>query len=290
MGREIKLLRRLVGASEGGKVHPSTDQPIGKEDPLQELREAIINTETRPAVLQALRKLHKDGRLEGGYRELFELLQAQEGIEKGLNALSDLALGKGALAESIVGRLASDKDLAADLVGCKVNQDERMVLNLWGITLCVMRSLPKVSDTEKHAFLDQYLEFIYFMGCPEGEDARFAWAVATSRISGLAQTRYQEYYDAFGEMMRRQEAIHRDPSVRLMPGAPLMHAITRNLFGVESDSLHLAFDVQSLVMSQLIAFAKSFGTAEGWATMQHFVDNACRALRSGATKPAFSKS
>ena len=286
----IKLLRRLFGGSDGGKVHISADQPIGKEDPLQELREAIINTETRPAVLQALRKLHKDGRLEGGYRELFELLQAQEGIEKGLNALSDLALGKGALAESIIDHLVSDKDMAADLMGCKVNQDERMVLNLWGITLCVMRSLPKVSDTEKHAFLDQYLEFIYFMGCPEGEDARFAWAVATSRISGLAQTRYQEYYDAFGEMMRRQEAIHRDPSARLVPGAPLMRAITRNLFGVESDSLLLAFDVQSLVMSKLIAFAKSFGTAGAWATMRHFLEEACRTLRSGATKPAFSKS
>ncbi len=282
MGRVIKLLRRLVGASEDGKVHPSTDQPIGKGDPLQALRESIINTETRPAVLQALRKLDKKGRLEGGYRELLELLEAQEGMQKGLNALSDLALGKGALAESIVDHLLSDKDMAADLVGCKVNQDERMVLNLWGVTLCVMRCLPKVGDEEKRAFLDQYHEFFHSMGCPEDEEARLAWAMATSRISALSQTRYQEYFDAFGEMMRRQEAIHRDPSVRLVPGAPLMHAITRNLFGVESDSLLLAIEVQSLVMSQLIAFAKSFGTAEGWATMRHLVEEACRVLRGAA--------
>jgi len=279
----IKLLRRLFRASEGGKVHPSPDQPIGKEDPLQELREAIINTETRPAVLQALRKLDENGRLEGGYRELFELLQAEEGMEKGLNALSDLALGRGALAESIIDHLTSDKDLAADLGGCKVNQDERMVLNLWGVTLSVMRAVPKVSDEEKCAFLDQYHEFIYLMGCPEGEDARLAWAVATSRISALSQTRYQEYFDAFGEMMRRQESVHRDPSVRLVPGAPLMHGITKNLFGLESDSLLLAFEVQSLIMAQLISFAKSFGTPEGWATMRHFVEETCRVLRSGVT-------
>jgi len=168
------------------------------------------------------------------------------------------------------------------LRGRDANQDERIVLNLWGVTLCVMRAVSKVSDEEKRAFLDQYHEFFYFIGCPEGEYARLAWAAATSRISASSRTRYQEYFDAFGEMMRRQEAIRRDPSVRLVPGAPLMHAITKNLFGVESDSLLLAFDVQSLVMSRLIAFAKSFGTPEGWATMRHVVEKACNALRSGA--------
>ncbi len=285
----IKILRRLFGASERGEVDRSTDQPIGKDDPLQELREAIINTETRPAVLQALRKLDKKGRLEGGYRELLDLLEAEEGVEKGLNALSELALGKGALAESIIGRLASDKDLAQELGGRAANQDERMVLNLWAVTLCVMRAVSKASDEEKRAFLDHYHEFIYFMGRPEGEDARLAWAVATSRISALSQTRYQEYFDAFGEMMRRQESVHRDPSVRLVPGAPLMHAITKNLFGLESDSLLLAFEVQSLIMAQLVSFAKTFGTPEGWATMRHLVEEACRALRSGAAKPALSK-
>jgi hypothetical protein len=285
----IKLLRRLFGASEGRKVHPCTDQPIEKDDLLQELREAIINPETRPTVLQALRKLDKKGRLEGGYRELYELLQAEEGMAKGLNALSDLALGKEALAESIIGRLASDKDLAQELGGRAANQDERMVLNLWWVTLCVMRAVSKVSDEEKRAFLDQYHEFIYFMGCPECEDARSAWAVATRRISALSQTRYQEYFNAFGEMMRRQEALHRDPSLRLVPGAPLMRAIIKNLFGLESDSLLLTFIIQTLVMNGLIAFAKTFGTPEAWATMRHFLEEACRALRSGATKPAFSK-
>jgi hypothetical protein len=175
--------------------------------------------------------------------------------------------------------------MAADLVGCKVNHDERMVLNLWGVTLCVMRGLPKVSDDEKHAFLDQYHEFIYFVGCPEDDGSRLAWSVDVSRISALSPARYQEYFDAFGEMMRRQEAVHRDPSLRLVAGSPLMHAITKNLFGVESGSLLFAFFVQSLVMNQLIAFTKAFGTAEAWATMQHFVDNACLALRSGATNP-----
>ncbi len=279
----IKLLRRLFGASEGEKIDSSTDQPIQTAESLHELRELITNRETRPAVLQTLRKLNKKEPLEGGYRELLDLLEAEEGMEKGLNALSELALGKGALAESIIHHLLSDKDLAADLGGCKVNQDERMVLNLWGVTLCVMRCLPKVGDEEKCAFLDRYHEFIYFMGCPEGEDARLAWAVATRRISALSQTGYQEYFDAFDEMMRRQEAVHRDPSLRLVPGAPLMHTITKNLFGLESDSLLLALDVQSLVMSQLIAFAKAFGTAEAWATIRHFVEEACRALQSGAT-------
>ena len=278
----IKLLRRLFGTSEGGKAHPSTDQPIGREDPLQELREAIINRETRPAVLHTLRKLNKKEWLEGGYRDLLDLLEAEEGMEKGLDALGELALGKGALAESIIGRLASDKDLAPDLRGRDANQDERIVLNLWGVTLCIMRAVSKVSDEEKRAFLDRYHEFFYFIGCPEAEDARLAWAVATSRISALSGTRYQEYFNALGEMMRRQEAIRRDPSVRLVPGAPLMHAITKNLFGVESDSFLLAVEVQSLVMSRLIAFAKSFGTAEGWATMRHLVEEACRVLRGSA--------
>jgi len=82
VGKVIKLLRRLFRTSEGGKVHPSTDQPIGQEDPLQELREAIINKETRPAVLHTLRKLNEKERLEGGYRDLLDLLEAEEGMEK----------------------------------------------------------------------------------------------------------------------------------------------------------------------------------------------------------------
>jgi hypothetical protein len=230
---------------------PSADQPIRAADPLHELR---------------------------------ELLKAEEGMEKGLNALSELALGKEALAESIIGRLASDKDLAPDLGGCKVNQDERTVLNLWGVTLCVMRGLPNVSNEEKHAFLDQYHEFIYFMCCPDDEGARLAWAVTVDRISALSQTRYLEYQNAFDEMMRRQETVHGDPSLHLATGAPLMHTITKNLFSLESDSLRLAFSAQHLVMNQLITFAKTFGTEEAWATMRHFMEGACRALPKGRDK------
>jgi hypothetical protein len=217
---------------------------------------------------------------KGPFREFLELLEGGEDMEKGLNALSDLALGKQALAESIIGYLASDKDIALDVPGRKADQDERMVLNLWGVTLCVMRGLPqsKVSNEEKHAFLHRYHEFIYFMCRPEGEEARLAWAAVFGRISALSQTRYQEYYEAFGEMMRRQEAVNRDPSLHLMPGAPLMHAITKNLFGLESDSLSLAFHVQSQVMSQLIAFAKAF-TPKGWSAMRHLVEEACTTAR-----------
>jgi len=70
--------------------------------------------------------------------------------------------------------------------------------------------------------------------------------------------------------------------VHLVSGAPLMHAISKNLFGRERDSLLLAFVVENLVMSHLISFAKTFGTAEGWATMRQLVEEACRVLRSGA--------
>jgi len=216
----------------------------------------------------------------GPHHELVALIEKSEDMEKGLNALSELALGKHALAESIIGDLASHEDYAHDLRGLKADEDERMVLNLWGITLCVLRGLPKVSTEEKHAFLHQYHEFIYFMSRPEGEEARLSWAVAVHKISALSKTRYQEYYDAFGEMMRRQEAVDRDPSVHLMPGAPLMHAITKNLFGLESNSLRLAFQVQSQVMSQIIAFAKAF-TPKGWSAMRHLVEEACRAFGTG---------
>jgi hypothetical protein len=208
-----------------------------------------------------------------------ELLRAQEGMAKGLDALSDLALGKGALAESIIGHLLSNKDSAALLSGCKVNQDERMVLNFWGVTLCVMRAVPKVSDQEKRVFLDQYFEYIYFLCRPENVDARQGWEI--HRVSALSEIRYQEYYDAFSEMMRRHEATRRDPSVRLVPGAPVTRLITKNLFGLESDSLLLAVMVEGLVMSRLISFAKTFGTEKAWATMQHFVDEACRVIRTG---------
>ncbi len=128
----IKLLQRLLGASAGGNADTATGRSKGKQDPLQELRQAVLNPETRPAVLQALRELEKKGPLEEGYRELLELLQAQEGMAKGLSALSDLALGKDALAESIIRHLFSDKDSAAHLSGCRVSPDERMVLNFWG--------------------------------------------------------------------------------------------------------------------------------------------------------------
>jgi hypothetical protein len=127
----IKLLQRLFGASADAKADRATGRSEGKQDPLQEFREAVLNPETRPAVLQALRKLEKQGPLGEGYRELLELLQAQEGMAMGLKAISDLALGKDALAESIIRDLLSDKDSAADLSGCKVNQNERMVLGPW---------------------------------------------------------------------------------------------------------------------------------------------------------------
>ncbi|MFZ0890278.1 MAG: hypothetical protein WA005_17700 [Candidatus Binataceae bacterium] len=279
----IKLLRRLFGAAEGEKIDSWAEQPIQTAESLNELRELITNRETRPAVLQTLRELNKREALEGGYRGLLDLLEAQQGTEKGLKALTELAFGKEALAEWIIGRLGSDKDLAPELGGRDANEDERMVLNLWWVTLCVMRAVPKVSAAEKRAFLDQYHEFIYFMGRPDGEDARLAWAVAIKRISALSQTRYQEYFDAFGEMMRGQEALRGDPSLLLVPGAPLTGAIIKNLFGLESDSWMLTFIVQTVVMDGLIAFARTFGTPEAWATMRHLVEEACRALRSGAT-------
>jgi hypothetical protein len=285
----IKLLRRLFRAAEGEEIDSSTDQPI---QTVESLRELITNRETRPAVLQTLRKLNKREPLEGAYLELFQLLEEEEGAEKGLDALYELFLGKAALANLIIGRLASNKDWAPELVGRDANQNERMVLNLWWVTLCVMRGVPKVSDEEKRAFLDQYYEHIYFMfvGCPEGEvRALGVGAVAINRIFALSQTRYQEYFDAFGEMMRRQEALHRDPSLLLVPGAPLTRAIIKNLFGLESDSLLLTVTVQHLVMGGLVTFATTFGTAEGWATMRRFLEETCRMLRSGATKPAFSK-
>jgi hypothetical protein len=274
----IKLLRRLFGASERSKADASANQATRSEETLRELREAVLNPETRPAVLQSLRKLEKQGPLGEGYRELLELLQAQEGMAKGLKAISDLALGKDALAESIIRDLLSDKDSAADLGGRNVNQDERMVLNFWGVTLCVMRAVPKVSDEEKRAFLDRYFEYLDFL-C-RNADPRLGWDVR--RISALSEARYREYHTAFGEMMRRHEAVRQDPSVHLVPGAPLMHAITKNLFGLESDSLLLAFMIENTVMSHLISFAKTFGTAEGWATMRHMAEEACRVLRSGA--------
>lgn len=211
---------------------------------------------------------------------LSQTTRGQRRRRKRLNALRDLALGKGALADSIVSRIASDRDLAPELRGRNANPDERMALNLWGVTLCVMGAVSKVSDEEKRAFLNRYHECFYFMGCPEEEDERQVWAVATSRIKTLSQRRYQEYFDAFDEMMRLQEAIRHDASARLVPGGALMHAITRNLFDVESDSLLLALDVQKLVMSQVIAFAKSLGTPEGWAGMSHLVEQASSALQN----------
>jgi hypothetical protein len=265
----LKFLRRLFRAVERGKVDPSTDQPVGNVDPLQKLRALAEKQEPFGT---------------GPHHELVALIEKSEDVEKGLNALSELALGKHALAESIIGFLASHKDMALDLQGRIVDEDERIVLNLWGITLCVMRGLAKVSNVnneEKHAFLHQYHEFIYFMSRPEGEEARLSWAVAVHKISALSQTRYQEYYDAFGEMMRRQEAVNRDPSVHLMPGAPLMHAITKNLFGLESNSLLLAFEVQSLIMARLISFAKTFGTPKDWAIVRHLMGEAYRALGTG---------
>ena len=137
-------------------------------------------------------------------------------MAKGLKAISDLALGRDALAESIIRDLLSDKDSAADLGGCKINQDERMVLNFLGVILCVMRGGSKVSDGEKRAFLDQYFEYIFFL-C-RNADPRLGWNI--SRIFALSETRSREYDAAFGEMMRRHEAVHRDSSVRLVPGAP----------------------------------------------------------------------
>jgi hypothetical protein len=61
-----------------------------------------------------------------------------------------------------------------------------------------------------------------------------------------------------------------------------MHAITKNLFNLESDSLSLAVIVKIVVMNGLIASAKTFGTPEAWATMRHFLEGASRAIRGGA--------
>jgi hypothetical protein len=270
----IKLLRRLFGTAKGGKISPTADRAVS----IHELLELIKNRETRPAVLETLRKLDKEEPLKGEYRELLELLDAEEGMRMGLDALTSFALGKGALAESIISHLATE---APDFAGCNVNQEERMVLNLWGVALCVMRGLPKVSGEEKHAFLDQYHQFI--LSSPEDQDARSAWPVDSRRINALCQVRYPEYFNAFDEEMRRQEAAQRDPSLRFVP-ATLMRTITKNLFGLESDSLTLSLTVHSIVMNQLITFTKVFGTPEAWATIRNLAEGACRALSSSGWK------
>src|SRR5262249_27643360 len=136
-GREkIKFLRRLFGRSLDGKS-------------LEELRELISKRETRPAVLQALREQKKREPLEGGYRELLELLEAEDGEKKRLDALDELAWGKEALAESIVRGF----DLTPVLAVREVNRDERMVLNFWGLRLCVLWAVPNISHQEKVSFL-----------------------------------------------------------------------------------------------------------------------------------------
>ena len=242
---------------------------------LEELFELIANRETRPKVLQALRKQNQREPLQGGYRELLDILEEEDGINKGLNVLDELALGKQALAESIVSRL----DLAPVLAAREVNRDERMMLNLWGITLCVMRAVPNVSDEEKVAFLDRYHEYIHLASCPEGIEAS-GWARFINRISTLSRTRYQEYDNAFSEMLQNQKANSGDPNLHLVPGIALSCAITKNLFGLESDML--AIPIQLLVMNQLIAFAKTFGSPEDWATTRNFVEQACRLHKADA--------
>ena len=59
-----------------------------------------------------------------------------------------------------------------------------------------------------------------------------------------------------------------------------MHTITKNVFGLENDSLLHAAMVEAVVMSYLISFAKTFGTPETWPTTRHFIEEAGRIVRS----------
>ena len=252
-------MRRLIGKSRDGKS-------------LEELRKLISNRETRLAVLQALREQNKREPLEGGYRELLELLEAEDNGKKRLEALDELAWGKEALAESIVRGL----DLTPALAVRGVNRDERMVLNFWGLRLCVLRGVPNISHQEKVTFLEQYSDYVYFASRPEGVEAS-AWATVLDRLTVLSRTRYQEFDNAFNEMVRKQEADSDDSS---LPAVSLSRAITKNLLGLETDIL--AIPIQLLVTNRLTDFATTFGTPENWATMRNLVEQACRELKTDA--------
>jgi len=204
-------------------------------------------------------------------------------LQAGLDALTDFAIGKGAFGDRILAELDADQELFSDLEGRQPDFDEKMVLNLWAFIVCVS-GLRDVSELEKRSFLDQYHELIrrLFVFPPEKADETAGLAAHWSRISTLAQIRYEEYFEAYREMWHQLETLQKDQSRNLVPAAPLMRLIAKNLFAIESDSLALAVVIQTLLTNQVIAFAKTFGSAEGWANLRRFQESALTTIKSGS--------
>ncbi len=177
------------------------------------------------------------------------------------------------LAESIVRGLRASEGWPFDLGDGTVNEEERLLLNLWGFAAAVIRTRfsaspngPSVASVdEKRAFLDQFYKFFWPIleeRPPFSQLTPSGRTIALRKLSALTAKRYPEYDAALHEMMKESK------EAPINKARPFVQAVTGSLFGRQTNNDEVMRRTGVDVLDHFLTFAASLGSEESWKSLQ----------------------
>jgi hypothetical protein len=194
---------------------------------------------------------------------------APSGQVLGEAAILDMLVGRNGFAEQIITWLKAQEGWPFDLGDGTPDAGERVVLNVWGFTLCIRTCFRDVSEDDKSRMIDEIYNWLVLRLVGDKATTEAGAEQALDEVLALRQLtpiRFPEYNTAYNEMRQRKRA--RDQ----FAADPLVELILKNLFGRETNSVKVWTMAAFKIDTYQLSFVESgFGTPQGWRAIQNIM-------------------